>query len=54
MWIIWRTVELPFSGFKPDNLKKPLNTSNLISVGIVAAKKEFSGDVAIASIEFYN
>jgi hypothetical protein len=50
----WQTVELPFAGFKPDNLKKPINTSKLVSVGIVAAKKEFRADVAIARIEFYN
>jgi hypothetical protein len=50
----WKTVELPFTGFKLDNLAKPINTSKLASIGIVAAKKEFSADVAIASIEFYN
>jgi hypothetical protein len=49
----WTKVELPFKEFKPENLKTDLEPSKLTRLAIVAAKKAFSADVAVARLEFY-
>lgn len=50
---VWKPVELPFSAFAPENLDRPLDTRSLKRLAVVAAKKAFSADLAVARIEFY-
>lgn len=49
----WKAVDLPFSAFSPENLDRTLDTRSLRRLAVVAAKKAFSADVAVARIEFY-
>jgi hypothetical protein len=49
----WRTLEIPFSDFKPEGLQEALNTEALLRIAVVAAWKEFAADVAISRLEFY-
>jgi hypothetical protein len=50
----WKIVDLPFERFTPENLKADsLNTRKLKRIAIVAGKKEYIADVAVARIEFY-
>ncbi len=50
----WETVDLPFERFVPENMKADsLNVKKLKRIAIVASKKEFDADVAVARIEFY-
>jgi hypothetical protein len=50
----WSRVYLPFSDFKSENmLSSKLNPSKLLSVAVVAAKKEFIADLYVDSIELY-
>jgi hypothetical protein len=49
----WRTIEIPFSDFKPEGLRETLNTSALLRIAVVAAWQEFTADVAISRLEFY-
>lgn len=49
----WRQVDIPFSAFAPENLSRALDTRILKRLAVVAAKKAFSADVAVARIEFY-
>jgi len=48
----WKVVELPFSSFKAEALSKPLDTSTLRSLGLVAAKKAIRCDVSVAEVAF--
>ncbi len=49
----WREVSVPFAAFEPQGLMKPLAPSKLERLGIVAAKREFSADIAVARIDLY-
>lgn len=49
----WREIDIPFTAFRPENLRKALDPSRLERIGVVAAKKAFSADVAVARIELY-
>jgi hypothetical protein len=50
----WKTVDLPFERFDPENHKaETLNINKLKRIAIVAANKEYVADVAVARIEFY-
>ena len=49
----WRTLELPFSSFKPENLRDGLDPAKLLRIAIVGAWKEYSVDVAVSRLEFY-
>jgi hypothetical protein len=49
----WGMYELPFSDFKPENLRTELKTDRLVRIAVVAIKKEFKADIAVARIEFY-
>ena len=49
----WTSVDIPFSAFEPENLRPALDTRKLRRLAIVAAKKAFAADVAVARIEFY-
>jgi hypothetical protein len=49
----WRQIDIPFTAFSPENLPAALDTGGLKRLAIVAAKRAFSADVAVAGIEFY-
>jgi len=50
----WKWVYLPFTSFRSENmLANRLNPSKLLSIGIVAAKKEFFADLYVDSVELY-
>jgi hypothetical protein len=49
----WKAVDLPFAAFTPENLDRALDARRLRRLAVVAAKKAFSADVAVARIEFY-
>lgn len=50
----WETVDIPFDRFVPENLNvDSLNIKRLKRMAIVASKKEFNADVAVARIELY-
>ena len=49
----WRTLEIPFSRFEPENIREDLNLSELRRIAIVGAWQEFKVDVAVSRIEFY-
>jgi hypothetical protein len=49
----WQDVDIPFAAFQGENLDAPLDPSRLERVGIVAAKKAFTADVAVARIALY-
>jgi hypothetical protein len=49
----WATVELLFEGFEPAAMKTKLDPSRLTRLAVVASKKEFRADIAVAKIEFF-
>ena len=50
----WSTVYLPFEGFRSENMaRSALEPRKLVSVGIVAAKREFSADLEVDWVAFY-
>jgi len=49
----WRTIEIPFSSFKPENLQEILNKTELLRIAVVAAWQDFTADVAVSRLEFY-
>lgn len=49
----WEPVDIRFSAFGPENLDAALDTRKLKRLAVVAAKKAFSADVAVARIELY-
>lgn len=50
----WSTVLLPFEAFRSENMAfGGLNPGRLVSVAIVAAKREFDADLLVDSISWY-
>jgi hypothetical protein len=49
----WQMIDLPFSDFKPENLRAKLKTDRLVRIAVVAIKEEFKADIAVARLEFY-
>jgi len=49
----WKDVEIPFDRFVAENIGRILDPSRLTRIAIVAAKKAFKADVAVARLEFY-
>lgn len=50
----WSTVYLPFTEFRSENMaRSELDPRKLVSVGIVAAKREFRADLEVDWIAFY-
>jgi len=49
----WTRIDIPFSAFAPENLATALDTRKLKRLAVVAAKKAFAADVAVAGIELY-
>jgi hypothetical protein len=50
---LWRPVDLPFDGFKPENQQAKLDTRGLERIAVVAIGEEFEADVAVSRLEFY-
>ena len=49
----WSAVEIAFTDFRPESLGAKLDVSRLQRLGVVAGKKAFAADVAVARIELY-
>ena len=49
----WREIDIPFAAFRPENLRAALDPSRIERIGVVAAKKAFDADVAVARLAFY-
>jgi len=49
----WQEIKIPFRGFVPVFLKKPLDSKSIRSVAIVATNKEFKADIYADEIGFY-
>ena len=49
----WSEVEIAFADFQPESLEAALDRSGLQRLGVVAAKKAFAADIAVARIELY-
>lgn len=49
----WREIDIPFTAFRPENLRAALDPSRIERIGVVAAKKAFDADVAVARLAFY-
>jgi len=49
----WRDIDIPFTAFRAESLRSPLDHSRIERLGIVAAKKAFTADVAVARIAVY-
>lgn len=49
----WQTQDISFSSFRPENHDTPLDLSRLQRIAVVAIKKAFQADIAIARMEFY-
>jgi hypothetical protein len=49
----WKSIEIPFDRFKPENLKSPMDTRKLERIAVVAIGEEFQADVAVSRLEFY-
>jgi hypothetical protein len=49
----WRQIDIPFTAFRPENLRAALDPSRIERIGFVAAKKAFTADVAVARLAYY-
>ncbi len=49
----WQELEIPFAAFRPQSLQTRMDPSGLTRLGVVAAKRAFDADIAIARLEFY-
>jgi len=46
----WRSVELTWSEFVPISIRRPLDVSKLLRVGLVAGRAAFQADIALARL----
>ena len=49
----WQEIDIPFTRFKPNSLRNPLNTKTLTTLAVVAAGKRFDADILVDDIAFY-
>jgi peptide methionine sulfoxide reductase msrA/msrB len=49
----WQEVQIPFTTFKPNSLRNPLNAKALTSLAVVAKGKNFDADILVDNIAFY-
>ena len=49
----WQEIEIPFTKFKPNSLKNPLNTKTLTTLAVVATGKRYDADILVDHIAFY-
>ncbi len=50
----WSQIELPWAEFEPRNLDRPLATSSLRAIAIVAYGEAFDADIEIRRVELVN
>lgn len=50
----WRTLDLPFSGFRPHRVDAPFDVSRVRRLGLVAIGRAFEADLAVAELLFYS
>lgn len=46
----WRSVRLPFEGFAPHRLDRPLDRARIVRLGLVAIGRAFEADLAVARV----
>ncbi|MDJ0926637.1 MAG: CIA30 family protein [Gammaproteobacteria bacterium] len=49
----WQTVRLPWVAFRPNDLRAPLDTTNLRRIGLLGWMRDFEADLALAEIALY-
>ncbi|MFC2168756.1 CIA30 family protein, partial [Acidobacteriota bacterium] len=49
----WSMFDIPFSDFEAESLDEALDPSKLTRIAVVATKKEFKSNIAVAGLEFY-
>ncbi len=49
----WQTLRLPFAGFVPHRIDRPLDVARLRRLGLVAIGRAFSADLALAGLRLY-
>lgn len=49
----WVEVQVPFAAFEAKSLGRSLRPSSLRSIGVVAAERAFTADIAVARLELY-
>jgi hypothetical protein len=49
----WTEVRIPFADFRPVGLRRELDTSGLTRIGIVAGRRSFEADIAVARVSLY-
>ena len=49
----WQTIRLPFDGFQPYRIDKPIDKSKLRRLWVVAIGREMQADVCIARLSLY-
>jgi hypothetical protein len=49
----WERVRLPFGGFEPYRIDRPLDLSTLRRLGLVAIGREMTADLCVARLAFY-
>jgi len=49
----WQTIRLPFDGFQPYRVDKPIDTRKLKRLGIVAIGRVMKADVCISRLSLY-
>ena len=49
----WRSIDIPFEDFKPEEGEREMDTKTLRRIAVVAAHQAQQADVSVARIEFY-
>ena len=50
----WTTIRLPWSAFKPHEIRAPLDTENLVQLGLLGWMRDFEADLAISRLALYS
>ena len=50
----WTTIRLPWSAFKPYELSAPLDTENLVQLGLLGWMRDFQADLAVSRVALYS
>jgi peptide methionine sulfoxide reductase msrA/msrB len=49
----WQEIVIPFTKFRPNSLRNPLNTKTLTTLAVVATGRKFAADILVDDIAFY-
>ena len=49
----WQTIRLPWSAFAPNQIDVPLDTRQILRVGMLGWMREFEADLAVAEVALY-